>query len=126
MPVDLPHVISRYLEISQAGDPAEASALASCFTQDAQVTDEGETRRGQDAIRKWWEGPANVYDYTVEILGVHSTDPERYLVFTRLTGNFPGGTAELANRFWVRDGLISRLEIAPPRRGEKPDAPAQV
>jgi hypothetical protein len=47
---------------------------------------------------------------------------DRYVVFTRLTGNFPGGTAELANRFTLRGGLIANLEVAPPAPGEEPDA----
>jgi hypothetical protein len=38
---------------------------------------------------------------------------ESYLVTGRLTGNFPGGTAELQWRFTVHGDLISRLEIAP-------------
>jgi hypothetical protein len=36
------------------------------------------------------------------------------VVFTKLTGDFPGGTADLANRFTLRDNLVARLEIAPP------------
>jgi alkylated DNA nucleotide flippase Atl1 len=38
---------------------------------------------------------------------------DRYVVFTRLAGNFPGGTADLANRFTLRDGLIAKLKILP-------------
>jgi len=38
---------------------------------------------------------------------------DRYVVRTRLTGNFPGGTVDLRYRFMLRDGLISVLEIAP-------------
>jgi hypothetical protein len=47
---------------------------------------------------------------------------DRYVMFTRLAGNFPGGTAELADRFTLRDGLIAKLKIAPPAAGEEPDA----
>jgi hypothetical protein len=49
---------------------------------------------------------------------------DRYVVFTTLTGNFPGGSVDLANRFTVRDGLIAQLEIAPPREGEASDGAA--
>ena len=49
----------------------------------------------------------------VQIRGSRALGDDRYVVFTRLTGNFPGGTADLADRFTVRDGLIARLEIAP-------------
>ena len=36
-------------------------------------------------------------------------------MYTHLEGNFPGGTVDLTNRFGLRDGLIARLEIVPPR-----------
>jgi hypothetical protein len=35
-----------------------------------------------------------------------------WIVTTHLEGNFPGGVADLAQRFTVRDGLIVRLVIA--------------
>jgi hypothetical protein len=47
------------------------------------------------------------------VIGTERTGEESYLVAGRLTGNFPGGTAELKWRFTVHGDLISRLEIAP-------------
>ena len=41
------------------------------------------------------------------------TGEDTYLVTGRLTGNFPGGTADLRWRFTVAGDLIRRLEIAP-------------
>jgi ketosteroid isomerase-like protein len=113
--------MSRYLEVAGATDRADAEALVACFTEDAQVTDEGKTRRGHAAIWDWWVGPATAYNYTVRVYGTRALGEDRYVVFTRLTGNFPGGTAELANRFTLRAGLIANLEIAPPAPGEEPD-----
>jgi ketosteroid isomerase-like protein len=112
-------VARAHQEIHGARDRSQrdAEAIAACFTEDAEVKDEGETRRGRDAIRRWWEGPANAFQYTVEVMSAQANEGT-YTVFTRLTGNFPGGTADLANRFTLRDDLIASLEIAPP------DAPA--
>jgi hypothetical protein len=55
-------------------------------------------------------------------LGTRAVDGDRYVMFTQLVGNSPGGTGDLANRFTLRDGLIAKLEIAPPRLGREPDA----
>jgi hypothetical protein len=38
---------------------------------------------------------------------------KRHDVYTHLEGNFPGGTVDLTHRFGLRDGHITRLEIAP-------------
>lgn len=122
MPSEIPDAIGNYLRLAQTVDAANADALVTCFTADAEITDEGETRRGHAAIKSWWEGPATVYQYTVEVRGTRALGNDRHVVYTRLAGNFPGGTADLANRFTLRDGLIARLEISPPQPGEEPDA----
>jgi SnoaL-like protein len=119
---ELPDIIGKYLQIAAADDPADADALVVCFTEDAEVTDEGYAPRGHAAIKSWWEGPATAYHYAVEVRGTRALGNDRYVVFTRLIGNFPGGTVELANRFALRDGLIAKLEISPPQPGEEPDA----
>ena len=102
------------MELATAPSASDADAIAACFTEDGEVKDEGETRNGREAIRTWWEGPANAFEYTVEVQSTQPQADDRYVVFTRLTGNFPGGTADLANRFTLRDNLIAILEIAPP------------
>jgi ketosteroid isomerase-like protein len=118
---EIPGIVSTYLQIAGSVDRADADRIAACFTDDAELTDEGQTRRGRVAIREWWQGPATTYDYTVQVRGGRAVDSDRYVVFTRLTGNFPGGTADLADRFTLRDGRIAQLDIAPPLPGEGPD-----
>lgn len=105
----VPDVIANYL---RAADAADADALLACFTEDAEVTDEGATRRGHAEIRRWREEVAAKYVYTVEVLGSRPADDGRYVVSTKLEGNFPGGTAYLEYRFTLSDGLIRALEIA--------------
>jgi ketosteroid isomerase-like protein len=114
---ELPEAISRYMELATAPSATDAEVVAACFTEDGKVKDEGETRRGRAAISEWWHGPATAFQYTVEVQGTQAQDDD-IVVFTKLTGDFPGGTADLANRFTLRDDLIASLEIAPP------DAPA--
>ena len=107
----LPAVIAGYFAAVVAGD---VTALVDCFTEDAEVTDEGRTMHGRDAVRQWREtGAAAIYEYTIELLGSEAVDDSHYVVRARLEGNFPGGTVDLAHHITLRDGLISRLEIAP-------------
>jgi ketosteroid isomerase-like protein len=105
------------MELASAPGAGDAEAIAACFTEDGEIKDEGETRRGRAAISEWWAGPATAFEYTVEVQSTQA-HADGVVVFTNLTGDFPGGTVNLANRFTVRDNLIATLEIAPP------DAPA--
>ncbi len=87
-----------------------------CFTDDAAVSDEGQTWRGHDEIRAWRTGTAGKFQYTIEVLDTTaaaspSTASERHAVHTHLEGDFPGGQVDLTFRFTVRDGLISTLDM---------------
>jgi hypothetical protein len=106
----LPAIVSRYFELDVARD---TDGLVALFDDDAVVTDEGESRRGASAIRAWRNGPAATYEYTTDITGCEEIDPDHYVVTGRLTGNFPGGSADLKWDFTVRDGRITQLLIAP-------------
>ena len=110
MSTNLPDVISRYFERDADRD---IDSIVSLFAEDATVIDEGEERNGTAEIRGWQTGAASKYTYTTEVTGTEALGPDRYLVTGRLTGNFPGGTADLkwtspspANR--SRDSLSPR------------------
>ena len=106
----LPDVIRRYFELDAE---REIDAIIALFSDDATVVDEGETRRGTAAIRSWQTGPASQYSYTTDVLGTDALSADRFVVTGRLTGNFPGGTAELKWDFTVTGDRISQLIIAP-------------
>ena len=103
-------LISRYFGLDAQRDTEGIVAL---FADDAIVVDEGKTYRGTTEIRAWQLGPASKYVYTTEVLKVEASGPGRYLATGRLTGNFPGGTADLRWDFTVADDQIKRLVIAP-------------
>jgi hypothetical protein len=86
-------------------------AIVALFSDEAVDVDESQTYHSTSEIRGWQEGAASRYQYTTEVFGTERTGEESYLVTGRLTGNFPGGTAELQWRFTVQGDLISRLEI---------------
>jgi hypothetical protein len=112
MPIDMPTPVTRYFEHDAHRD---VDAIVALFTDDATVTDEGETRQGSAEIRGWQLGPASAYTYRTELRATEQLGPDRYLVTGRLTGNFPGGTADLTWDFTVTASKISRLVIAPKR-----------
>ena len=106
----VPDVIRRYFVLDA---DREIESIVALFTDDATVIDEGETRHGITAIRAWQAGPASRYTYTTDVLGTDALTADRFVVTGRLTGNFPGGTAELKWDFAVVGDRISRLVIAP-------------
>jgi ketosteroid isomerase-like protein len=110
MPMQMPELITRYFEYDAVRD---VEAIVALFTDDASVTDEGEARQGVAAIRDWQLGPASRYTYHTELHGTEQVAPDRYLVTGRLTGDFPGGTADLRWDFTIAGSKIGRLAIAP-------------
>jgi hypothetical protein len=91
----------------------DIDAIVALFSADATVFDEGQSRRGTSEIRDWQLGPASRYVYSTEVTGSETVGADRYVVGGRLTGNFPGGTADLRFDFTVDGDRISRLHIAP-------------
>jgi len=106
----VPDVIRRYFVLDA---DREIDSIVALFSDDATVVDEGQTRQGTTAIRAWQTGPASRYTYTTEVLGTASVTADRFVVTGRLTGNFPGGTAELTWDFTIAGDRIIRLVIAP-------------
>jgi ketosteroid isomerase-like protein len=111
MPIDMPEPVSRYFELDAQRD---IDGIVALFADDAVVTDEGESRHGIAEIRTWQLGPASAYTYRTEVRDTEQLGPDRFLATGRLTGNFPGGTADLTWNFTIAADKISRLVIAPP------------
>ena len=110
MSTKLPDVVSRYFERDANRD---IDSIVNLFADDATVIDEGEERHGTAEIRAWQTGAASKYTYTTEVTGAEALGPDRYVVTGRLTGNFPGGTADLKWDFTIAGQHITRLTIAP-------------
>ena len=106
----MPGTVNEYFALDARRDHGAILAL---FADDAVVVDEGETMTGRDAIRSWREGAVSKYSYTTEIVGSEQLAPDRVLVRGRITGNFPGGTADLGWDFTLDEERITRLIIAP-------------
>jgi hypothetical protein len=102
-----PEPIAVYFEADKHGD---AAAVARCFAKSAVVKDEGQTHSGRAAIQEWKTGASAKYSYTSEPLSVERED-DRYIVISRLTGNFPGSPVELSYAFRLERVKIAALEI---------------
>jgi hypothetical protein len=110
MSTTLPGPVQRYFKLDAIRDIESIVAL---FANDATVIDEGETRQGAAAVRAWQTGPASKYTYTTEIISTETLTADHHLVRARLTGDFPGRTAELTFDFTLANQRITRLAIAP-------------
>jgi ketosteroid isomerase-like protein len=108
MCVDQPSIVRRFWDSAARRD---FDAVAECFTEDAEVTDENEVRRGRAAIAAWQAAARAKWDYTVTATGGERTVDGGFKVMARLDGNFPGGVADVAYTFSLKDGLIHRLTI---------------
>jgi ketosteroid isomerase-like protein len=108
MSENMPAVIDRYLAAAEAGD---TETLASCFTEDGTVLDEGTTYRGRPEIIRWRDETLSKWTYTTTLLGSEPVGDSAYRVTVRVEGNFPGGTADLGFDFVLADGLIRDLRI---------------
>jgi ketosteroid isomerase-like protein len=104
----LPRAIAEYLAAHRTRD---ADTAITCFTDNAAVTDDGETYRGTAGIRTWLDRSAAEYTYTIELTGAEKIDDEHYTAVNHLEGDFPGGVVDLHFRFTLGDGRIARLVI---------------
>ncbi|MDB5821762.1 MAG: hypothetical protein JWR21_466 [Herminiimonas sp.] len=102
----LPEPIAAYFD----ADTRDGEAVARSFTKQAVVKDEGQTYSGPEAIKAWKAAASARYSYTSEPFAVVQKDG-RYIVTSRLTGNFPGSPVDLRYAFRLERGKIASLEI---------------
>lgn len=106
--LNLPEPIAAYFDADSVG----AETVARCFTNQAIVTDEGRTHSGLAAIKAWKTAASAQYAYKSEPFAIEQKEG-RYIVTSRLTGNFPGSPVDLRFAFRLERGKIVSLEITP-------------
>jgi hypothetical protein len=104
----LPEPIVAYF----SADKHDDDAVARCFTKQAVIKDEGQIHSGPTAIKAWKTATSDKYSYTSEPVAMEQKDG-RYIVTTRLAGNFPGSPVDLRFIFQLERGKIAFLEITP-------------
>ena len=103
-----PEIVTRFMK---AATERDYEAVAACFTEDAVVEDESHSHLGREAIRRWQEATRAKWDYTVTATRGRADADGEYVVLAHLSGNFPGGEADVEYRFALRADLIARLRI---------------
>jgi hypothetical protein len=106
--LSLPEPIAAYFE----ADRRDGDAVAHCFTNEAVVMDEGRTHVGRAAIKAWKTAASTRFSYIAEPFALEKKD-RKYIVTSRVTGDFPGSPADLRFIFTLERGRIASLEITP-------------
>lgn len=106
--LNLPEPIAAYFEADRHG----GHVVARCFTNDATVMDEGRTHTGLAAIEAWKTAATTQFSYVTEPFALEKQD-RKYIVTSRVTGNFPGSPVDLRYTFTLERGKIASLEIQP-------------
>lgn len=107
MTVRLPAAISRYFRAANGDD---ADAIAACFTERACVRDERRTHEGREAVRAWAAEARRRYRFSAEPTSFEPL-PDGGVATARVTGDFPGGRADLRYRFRLEADQVAELEI---------------
>jgi hypothetical protein len=106
--LNLPEPIAAYFE----ADRRDAHSVARCFTNQGVVTDEGRTHVGPAAIESWKTAASARFSYATRPVALEKAD-HKYIVTTRVTGNFPGSPLDLRFIFALERGRVASLEITP-------------
>ena len=108
MNLRLPEPVAAYF----TADKGDAEGLSQCFSENAVVKDEGHTYSGRAAIKKWKADASTKYQYTSEPFACKHKEV-KFVVTSRLTGNFPGSPVNLRFFFGLDGDKIATLEITP-------------
>jgi hypothetical protein len=103
----LPPPIEAYFAAANSDD---AGRVASYFSNDAIVRDEGRTMRGPNDVQLWAEETRRKYRYHAEVIAVEEV-ADGMVVTAHLTGDFPGSPIDLRYRFKLVGSKIAALEI---------------
>jgi hypothetical protein len=108
MTLNLPNPVAAYF----TADKGDSEAVTQCFTESAVVKDEGHTYHGLAAIKQWKTVASAKYQYTSEPFACEQQDG-KFVVTSRLTGNFTGSPVNLRFFFGLEGDKIASLEISP-------------
>ena len=108
MTLELPKPIAAYFTT----DKGDSETISQCFAENAVVKDEGHIYHGRTAIKQWKADASTKYQYTSEPFAREQKDG-KFIVTSRLTGNFPGSPVNLRFFFDIDGDKIASLEIIP-------------
>ena len=107
MSIDLPPIIEKYIDASNAHD---VKSILACFTDDAVVRDENKKHRGKIDIERWLTTTIEKYKFQFKPLSSQEQDNET-VVSIELSGTFPGSPISLDYHFTMANDKIALLTI---------------
>ena len=105
--MDLPIILKNLL---QAQENFDSVSYSECFSDDAQVFDEGKTHKGKEEIKDWNEKTNEEYKTKLEAMDVINEDKMTVLT-TKVSGTFDGNPIVLKYNFEIENDKISSLKI---------------
>lgn len=105
--MNLPQVIK---DLVNAQNDFDSTDFANCFSETANVFDEGKTHIGKTAIKDWIEKATAEYNSTMEPL-IFEGDSEKGFLKAKVSGTFPGSPLTLTYNFEFQDEKIQSLKI---------------
>jgi hypothetical protein len=107
MSINLPPIIQKYIDASNAHD---VKSILACFADDAIVRDENETRSGQTEIERWLTTTIEKYKFQFKPLSSEERNNET-VVSVEISGTFPGSPISLDYHFTRAGDKIASLTI---------------
>lgn len=103
--MNLPNIIS---ELVKAQNEFDSATYANCFTENAEVFDEGKTHNGKTEIQNWIDKANKEYKANMKPLKYNEKEN---ILSAEISGTFPGSPVILKYHFELSDGLIQSLKI---------------
>lgn len=104
--MNLPKII---IDLIEAQKNMDSLAYANCFSEAAEVFDEGKTHRGKLEIQHWIQSANERYQTVMNPLEYREMEE---ILKAEVSGNFPGSPIVLSYHIKLKDGLIQSLKIA--------------
>lgn len=103
--MNLPNIVT---ELVKAQNEFNSTAYANCFTENAEVFDEGKTHNGKAEIESWIDKANKEYKASMKPLDYNENEN---ILSAEAFGTFPGSPIVLKYHFQFSDGLIQSLKI---------------
>lgn len=103
--MNLPSIIS---ELVKAQNKFNSAAYANCFTDNAEVFDEGKTHNGKAEIENWIDKANKEYKATLKPLDYNENEK---ILSAETSGTFPGSPVVLKYHFQLSGEYIQSLKI---------------
>ena len=107
MSVNLPPIIQKYIDASNAHD---VKSVLACFAEDPVVRDENATHRGKIDIERWLATTIQKYNFQFKPLSSQERD-NATVVTVEVSGTFPGSPISLDYHFTIAGDKITFLKI---------------